>query len=71
LHPYKTGKTTIREEIKNRLILGMPAIMPFGILSFCLLFKNEVHRATALLGGMGLAYVKCVREWGAEEGIWV
>jgi hypothetical protein len=39
------------------------------ISSFCLLFKNEIHRTTALLGRMGLAYVKCVRKWGAEEGI--
>ena len=45
LHPYIAGKkkNSIREEIKNRLIPGMPAIMSSRILSPCLLFKDEVH----------------------------
>ena len=59
---------SIREVIENRLIAGMPAIISCRILSSCLLFKNEIHRTATLQGGVWLAYVKCVREFGSGEG---
>jgi len=43
----------------------MPATMSCKILYCCLLFKNEVHSSETLQGGVRLAYVKCVREFGS------
>ena len=68
-HTKQANQMSILEEIKNRLITGMPAIISCSILSSSLLFKNEIHRTVTLQGGVRLAYVKCVREfgWGEKE----
>jgi len=42
--------------------------MSSRILSSCLLFKNEVHGSMTLPGGVRLAYVKCVWEFGSGDG---
>ena len=44
----------------------MSANMSCKILT-CLLFKNEGHRTATLQGGVRLAYVKCIREFGSGE----
>jgi hypothetical protein len=48
-HTKQANQNCIREEMKNRLILGMPTIKSSRVSSSCLLFKNEVHRTTTLM----------------------